>query len=744
VNKETLAKVNEDIQKFYNDVDQVADKSAEHQLTGFAKIKAEADKQIADLERGFAVAFPNPNDKDYAMSRSALDVGEGKIRTSQRSDEAQLAQKNAVETQQIVEEAQKRSMSVEKQQTLAIEAEYQERKQKYDQQLQSQEIGLNDFNARQLAALKIKDAEMQAEAKSAADKLAGTLEGFFKDPGGEAVKLAEQMMWRITSAWLLQLSTYNKQAHTLLMEGPDSFIQFAMPKSMRPGHGSLPGSTGTAGATGVAGSAVAGGTAIALGALSAGIVGNGQTGNGSSGSFRPSYNGGASGGSSSGESAESVTGPILSGAAIATRGVAGINGARNNATGSIPALGSGIVGSGASLGSDSPSMDTLGTRGSTAAPVQSNTSQKVLGDIGGTLSLGKQLTGDFAGSGGGGADAGSAALPSNGNSLDISLGGGGQDTAGLGDMPSSNALAGGGSGNVGDGDPAAGNTSTPDAASGSSKLLGEAGAAFSAGVGLWGAHESNGGFGGALGGAASGAELGMMVGGPMGAAIGAGAGAIIGFFGVGGTAKAKKYDKETVRPAIAQERAAFEGGQTDYLTAYGDLESLDNAAKKATNQMGSGGQHYYQDTIKKEILGLESTMTRMSKAGRGRLSFTAAQYHGGGDIDNFGDLATSPTEGLIHAELGEFMVKPSAAAQNRSTLRQMQAGASIDSMVDSYRSTMQTNSAQQAQRQGDVTANLHFHSFDAKGARDMLMNNAPAVRAALNASQSSYGGKSDA
>jgi hypothetical protein len=263
-------------------------------------------------------------------------------------------------------------------------------------------------------------------------------------------------------------------------------------------------------------------------------------------------------------------------------------------------------------------------------------------------------------------------------------------------------------------------------------------------VGLYSAYQGNGGVGGALSGAMSGMELGMAVGGPIGAAIGAGVGALVGAIGFGGREKARVYDLKTVRPRLKNDTDSFQQGSMDYLSAYSDMESAQTDANHTISKLGPAANSYYQDTIKPEISTAEQKLSREAKAGRSASTFSAAQYDTGGAIDDFGDLATSPDHGLVHAQLGEFVVKPNAYQKNKSTLDALNSGASMEDVANSYRSTMQSRDARSGSQGGDRTAHLHFHSPDAKGIRDIFMNNAHHVRAALNSSYGSYGGQADA
>ena len=50
-------------------------------------------------------------------------------------------------------------------------------------------------------------------------------------------------------------------------------------------------------------------------------------------------------------------------------------------------------------------------------------------------------------------------------------------------------------------------------------------------------------------------------------------------------------------------------------------------------------------------------LTREARAGRAQFSMSATQFHDGGMIGDFGDLATSSNEGFIHAMRGEIVMR---------------------------------------------------------------------------------------
>jgi hypothetical protein len=265
--------------------------------------------------------------------------------------------------------------------------------------------------------------------------------------------------------------------------------------------------------------------------------------------------------------------------------------------------------------------------------------------------------------------------------------------------------------------------------------------AISGGIGLYGAYEGTGGVGGALGGAMSGAEMGASIGmlaGPVGALIGAGigavGGAILGVFGFGGRSQAASWWSHNGKPRMDSTAQSFNAGQQDYLSAYSDMQSLDIEARKTTDKMGPGAHDFYNDTIKKAITNEEAQMTRESRAGRGQVTMSTSQFHSGGWIHDFGNMGTGDDTGFVHAMRNEFVLHPQAAATNAPLLGAMNSGLDLPRLLSGA-------TRMPAQRNYDL--DFHFHSPDAKGARDLIMSNKHVIRAALNDSYSEYSGASD-
>jgi hypothetical protein len=160
----------------------------------------------------------------------------------------------------------------------------------------------------------------------------------------------------------------------------------------------------------------------------------------------------------------------------------------------------------------------------------------------------------------------------------------------------------------------------------------------------------------------TGGSIGMMVGGPIVAAIGAIGGALVGWigslFGDHGRSKEVAYDHGTVQPALSKEMMSFEQGGVSYDQVTKDLAKISADAETQAKSFSSGAVSYYNKSIVPEVSAAQADVDRQEKAGRDKISFSAAQFHSGGRIGDFGDLWTSPSTGFIHAQLGEHVLTP--------------------------------------------------------------------------------------
>lgn len=564
--QQTAGSLARESQSFADEVSGALNRTVDRSISGFARIHEEANREIAKLESDYAAKGGRPED---------LARGEAGIRRNEVGDVRALQQRNREQTEALEAEARSRYLSSQKQQTQAIENEYEERLRRFKEELDQQDISQTDYNRRTVAAAQIRDAEIAENAKREREKMAGQFTSFFHGldhPVQSFTAMGDKIGGEMAAALVQRLQNRGGRGGSHPEElSMDSVLGGLFGRIAGKPHGATAGveelgiSVPGAGAK----KSIALATAeifvqtATIGFAGAGFRGAGAPGgfSASSGTFlAASYPSGASGGASAGSTG------VYSQGSIGTGGTA-------------------------------DSSRSLGTTGSSAIAVPAapggNTAQGVLGDAQQAIGVGQQLSGAFGGFGKIGAGLNKLGGIFNGESTTAATKNGGM-------------LGHGGFG---------------------ANLAGAAGGA----LGLFSAYEGKGGVSGALGGALSGAKMGMAVGGPIGAAIGAGAGALMGLFGRGGREQARMYDLRTVRPHLAQTLQQYQTGGMTYLSAYSDVQSLEMDAKNATNRMGFQGEHYYQETIKGELHQAMGHLTAEERAGRNNFAMSQAQFHEGID-----------------------------------------------------------------------------------------------------------------
>jgi hypothetical protein len=219
-----------------------------------------------------------------------------------------------------------------------------------------------------------------------------------------------------------------------------------------------------------------------------------------------------------------------------------------------------------------------------------------------------------------------------------------------------------------------------------------------------------------LSGASAGAMIGSAIMPGIGTAIGAAAGAAAGFlsglfgdlFGDHGRDKAKKYDEDSLRPAIAKEMAQYNAGMAGYNQVAQDLQNLYNSAQQTTSSYGSGARSYFGSTMAPEIAAAHKALDREEKGGRAAIHLQAAQFHGGGWIGGFGDMGTSATEGFIQAMTGEHVTQSRMAAINAPVLNAINNGANVTALLSGMMGSSR-GSARAA-----VTVNFNINAQDSR------------------------------
>jgi hypothetical protein len=276
-------------------------------------------------------------------------------------------------------------------------------------------------------------------------------------------------------------------------------------------------------------------------------------------------------------------------------------------------------------------------------------------------------------------------------------------------------------------------------------VAGMAGGALLAGTSIYSAYQNSnpvsGAVGGAMGGMEAGAALGSIVPG-IGTVVGAVGGALIGgiaglfagLFGDQGRGQAQDLDTNTIQPALTKDVQDYEAGRSGYNTLAPELNSMLISAQNQTNQMGSGARSYFNQRIQPEIQTVLSSLQKQEKGGRSQISLSAAQYHDGGWTGDFGDLATSDTEGFIHAAQNEFVVNPMAAAAHAPILQAMNSGQNF-----AYSNSVLPRMPASSATGGGVQ--LTIQAIDSKSvAQWAKAGGGLALMAALNQAQRQYSG----
>jgi hypothetical protein len=244
---------------------------------------------------------------------------------------------------------------------------------------------------------------------------------------------------------------------------------------------------------------------------------------------------------------------------------------------------------------------------------------------------------------------------------------------------------------------ASGNNGTASSGlSSAGTLIGAGVGAYTGAKGMMASFES-GNAGGILSGATSGAELGGSVGmlfGPEGAEIGAGIGAAAGLAvgalgdvtGEGGRLGGAKYFKTSMKPQMEAAESAYAKGSGTATSALSAIDGIVQSGMTTLFQKyGTDASVWVRDNyITTEQKFLSGEINRMGGAGKDYAATSAVQFHGGGTIRNFGDLATSGNEGFIHAMAGEKVTNPSASTTHGPYIDAMNAGASESDVAGMY------------------------------------------------------------
>ena len=149
-----------------------------------------------------------------------------------------------------------------------------------------------------------------------------------------------------------------------------------------------------------------------------------------------------------------------------------------------------------------------------------------------------------------------------------------------------------------------------------------------------------------------------------------------------GASKARRYNTLTVVPTLQQLMNGYRHPAAITSRASMGINDLRIQSQKQTAQWGSGATSYYHSVMVPEIQAMRSSRwIAKAAAGRANVTTTAAQFHGGGWIDDFLDMATSDSEGFIHARQGEYMMHNAAASTNAPWLEAMNRGLELTSAL---------------------------------------------------------------
>jgi hypothetical protein len=595
--QQTSQAIAKETQDFTDRVNSIVAQSADRSVSGFARIHADAQREIDQLE---AEAREKGGDPEV------LARGEAAYRKSEANQAGDLMRKNAEETEQIEAQARAKFLSAEKQQTAAIETEYEQRLRKFQDEkdkelasgkLTAQEMASveDDYNRRVVAAGQLRDAQMVESAERAREKMAGEFTSLFHSldhPMKALADLGDKVAGQAAAALTQRLQTHFG-GPAAAAQSPGGMLGGVFDKIAGTPHAHGAQAPGAGAAHSTAASAV-----ISLGTAQISI--------------------------------QSASVAFGGGGAMTSRAGAGGGASSGGGSGSTFLLGS-SVGSTGSTGSAISSGATAGGAGAGAGGAGG-----VIGDVREGANLFGQAKGIFGGgtSGGGGWSAGGST--SGGSDLDqIPL------------QPMQNF-------NV---NQMATGTSNGGMLGGGG-IMGNAGGAIGGGLGLFNAFEGSGGVGGALSGAMSGMQFGMSLGGPIGAAIGAAGGAIMGAIGFGGREKARVYWLKTIHPRIVGDTLGYQQGTMDYTSAYSDMQSADADAKTAMRKMGSAEGSYYDGTVHPAIVQAEGKLTAEQRAGRSMYTPGAAQFAMGSDsIPQTGMAVVHEGERIVPSDQNERMTR---------------------------------------------------------------------------------------
>ena len=635
--------------QYYEQMAQMMDGFTAQSQEGYARIQSDADKSAQSVWKSWSATWGQLDAMDAGWVESVNKAAQmvGQIYSNADTEAARLHQQTMDSLRKEEEEAARASLPPWQAAELAIVDTYNDRVQRDKEALAQQKINWQEYNADIVAAGAAEQAQLQKQAEETRDKMASSLQSFFKNP---AQFLENRAM---------------DSAFQFMANGLTQFMQ---------GHPN----------------SVAGG---GLGWLF-GMNGEAST------STNPSTFG---------------------------RSLLGMGG-QHSGIGGFDALTSGAT-----------TLQTGATTLSTASTVLLQAANALSVSGGGGAGAGGGIASDLGLPGFGGISAGSTSSALGGSAASAG-GASGGGVSGISDADiaqlsgSTGPNAGGGFSSIGGG--LSQNASTATGAAG--KWMGAGGAAITGAMGLYSAYENSSPLAGAVSGAMSGAAIGSAfapgIGTGIGAAVGAVAGILAGIFGDKGKSEAQDLDWKTVQPGIASELQAYNSGQSGYTQIAQYLDNLQITAQQQTNSWGSGARSWYAGHIVPEIQAAQIQLNQEEKGGRSLVGMSAAQYHVGGMINDFGDLALNSSEGFILAQRGEMMMTAGAASTYGPTLHGMNSGAISAG-------ALRGNQMVPASSAGGA-APISITAWDAASVQRWLANGgATQLRQGANVATTQYGGK---
>lgn len=771
VNQELL----EAERQYAEEANALADETADHQISAIGRIRSEAQRTIDEKRRAYEEQTKDINrstpegEQAYQSATASFRKETSAVTSSADRDVMDQRRQMEQETEQAEAEARSRELAAHKQQTSAIEEQYEERFRKIEEwkqrELASDKLTIaeredieNQAGRRELAAFQDRNAEMLEAARSAREKMSGEFTSLFRsfsEHPTEGIKdLGAKISGEIAAAGMQRVQNHFGGAiskvtgaqpgespwqHVLdrLAGTPAGSASTQSSTAANPPHAPL--GVGRGRASSVGSSAISLASAeINVGTANIAFQGFGGSSSGAPGASGPS-------GSFHGftpafapqQSTVNAGGWPSAGADDSSSSGGGYTSARGGASFAVDGQSAGTVSeiyANSAAGGSAPSWTGVGASGSAGSTAASVSSYGRTYGSGAGPGAAMGASASTLAPGGGASGGGFYGTGSPGSTHSAVASGVGYARQGVALYKQANSIFGAhGSDSQSlnpDHDSSVDNirfdkdgNQVQDSSSNGGMLNGggfanNAMGAASGAIGLYSAFEAGGGIGGAASGAMSGMELGASLAGPMGAAVGAAAGAIIGAIGFGGREKARVWWLKNGRNRMQNDTDSFQQGGMDYLSAMADIEQLKADANHTTNAMGKSAEGYYQDTIKPEIAKAEANLTREQKAGRSQFAASTASYAVGSDY--------IPATGLNLNHEGERIIP---SDQNKRITRALEAGA------DAKMPAMSGFG-------GDV--HLHVHAMDTKSVKQFLFDNKHGIRSALNASYAENSGGADA